>query len=127
MMKKSFIIVDTGMNDFLRPALYDAKHVVKQLKLESLKKQEDHFDIVGPICETADVIMENTKLNKNIDRGDYLFIEKVGAYGATMSSTYNSRSLISEVLVSKKNFFEVRKKMKEEEFLKLEKVPSWVK
>ena len=48
------------MNDFLRPALYDAKHVVRQLKLESKKKEyEDYFDIVGPICETADVIMEN--------------------------------------------------------------------
>tara|TARA_B100001939_G_C16552594_1_gene450927 strand:- start:90 stop:437 length:348 start_codon:yes stop_codon:yes gene_type:complete len=115
------------MNDFLRPALYDAKHVVRQLKLESKKKYEDYFDIVGPICETADVIMENALLSKNIDRGDYLFVEKAGAYGSTMSSTYNSRSLISEVLVSKKNFFEVRKKMKEDDFLKLEKVPSWIK
>ncbi len=124
---KKFIIVDSGMNDFLRPALYDAKHVVRQLKLESKKKYEDYFDIVGPICETADVIMENALLSKNIDRGDYLFVEKAGAYGSTMSSTYNSRSLISEVLVSKKNFFEVRKKMKENDFLKLEKVPSWIK
>ena len=66
-------------------------------------------------------------LSKNIDRGDYLFVEKAGAYGSTMSSTYNSRGLISEVLVSKKNFFEVRKKMKEDDFLKLEKVPSWIK
>ena len=54
--------------------------------------------------------MENAKLSKNIDRGDYLFVEKVGAYGSAMSSTYNSRGLISEVLVSKKHFFEVRKK-----------------
>ena len=92
------------MNDFLRPALYDAKHAVKQLKLDANKNKEDHFDIVGPICETADVIMENAKLSKNIDRGDYLFVEKAGAYGSAMSSTYNSRGLISEVLVSKKIF-----------------------
>ena len=71
--------------------------------------------------------MENAKLSKNIDRGDYLFVEKAGAYGAAMSSTYNSRGLISEVLVSKKHFFEVRKKMRVDEFLKLEKVPYWVK
>ena len=54
--------------------------------------------------------MENAKLSQNIDRGDYLFVEKAGAYGSAMSSTYNSRGLISEVLVSKKYFLEVRKK-----------------
>ena len=61
------------------------------------------------------------------ERGDFLFIEKVGAYGSAMSSTYNSRGLIPEVLVSKNMFFEIRKKMKEDDFLKLEKVPSWIK
>ncbi len=125
--EKKFIIVDAGMNDFLRPALYDAKHAVKQLKLDANKNKEDCFDIVGPICETADVIMENAKLSQNIDRGDYLFVEKAGAYGSAMSSTYNSRGLISEVLVSKKHFSEVRKKMRVDEFLKLEKVPYWLK
>ena len=75
--------------------------------------KEEYFDIVGPICETTDVITENAKLNKGIKRGDLLFIEKVGAYGATMSSTYNSRGLIPEVLVSKNMFFEIRKKMKD--------------
>ena len=124
--EKNFIIVDAGMNDFLRPALYDAKHLVKQLNLDTDKYKKEYFDVVGPICETADVIMENTKLNKNIERGEFLFVEKVGAYGSTMSSTYNSRGLISEVLVSKNMFFEIRKKMQEDDFLKLEKLPSWI-
>ena len=114
------------MNDFLRPALYDAKHQVKQLNLESKKYKEEYFDVVGPICETADVIMENTKLNKNIEKGEFLFVEKVGAYGSAMSSTYNSRGLISEVLVNKNMFFEIRKRMQEDDFLKLEKFPSWI-
>jgi diaminopimelate decarboxylase len=125
--EKKFIIVDAGMNDFIRPALYDAKHLVKQIKLNKDKYKEEYFDIVGPICETADVITENAKLNKSIERGDLLYVEKAGAYGSTMSSTYNSRGLIPEVLVSKNMFFEIRKKMKEDDFLKLEKVPSWIK
>ena len=88
------------MNDFLRPALYDAKHAVKQLKLDANKNKEDCFDIVGPVCETADVIMENAKLSQNIDRG-ITCCRKGWSYGSAMSSTYNSRGLISEVLVSK--------------------------
>ncbi len=125
--KKNFIIVDAGMNDFLRPALYDAKHPVKQIKIKNQKDKEEYFDVVGPICETADVIAKNTKLKKNVQRGDFLYVDKVGAYGSTMSSTYNSRGLISEVLVSKNMFFEIRKKMLESDFLKLEKTPSWIK
>ena len=124
---KNFIIVDAGMNDFLRPALYDAKHPVKQLKLKEKKEKDEYFDVVGPICETADIIGENTKLNTGIKKGDFLFVDKVGAYGSTMSSTYNSRGLIPEVLVSKDQFFEIRKKMQEYEFLKLEKIPAWIK
>ena len=88
------------MNDFLRPALYDAEHPVKEIKLKNKKDKEEYFDIVGPICETADVIAKNTKLKKSIQRGDFLYIDKVGAYGSTMSSTYNSRALISEVLAN---------------------------
>ena len=115
------------MNDFLRPALYDAVHSVKPLKLSEEKDKKELYDIVGPICETADVIVENATLSKSIDRENFLYIEKVGAYGAAMSSTYNSRGLISEVLVNKDNFFEIRKKMKEIDFIKLEKIPSWIK
>ena len=125
--QKNFIIVDAGMNDFLRPALYDAIHNVRQVKLKSVKDKKEYYDIVGPICETADVIMENAKLNQNINKGDFLYIENTGAYGSTMSSTYNSRGLISEVLVGKNRFSEIRKKMKEDDFLKLEKLPGWIK
>ncbi len=124
--KKNFIIVDSGMNDFLRPALYEAKHSVKQLKQKNLKDSHESFDIVGPICETTDVIKENVKFSKHIQKGDFLFVETVGAYGSTMSSTYNSRGLIAEVLVSKNKYFKIRKKMLEDDFLKLEQIPSWI-
>ena len=125
--RKNFIIIDAGMNDFLRPALYDARHNVKQIFSNPNKTKSECFDIVGPICETADVVMENANLDSKIKRGDYLFIDNVGAYGATMSSTYNSRSLIPEVLVHKNMFYKIRNKMKVDDFIKLEKIPNWLK
>ena len=62
-----------------------------------------------------------------IKRGDYLYIDNVGAYGASMSSTYNSRSLIPEVLVNKRMFSEIRKRMNSEDFMRLERFPKWLK
>lgn len=123
---KNFIIIDAGMNDFLRPALYDARHNVKQIFSNPNKTESECFDIVGPICETADVVMENANLDSKIKRGDYLFIDNVGAYGAAMSSTYNSRSLIPEILVHENIFYKIRNKMKADDFIKLEKIPSWL-
>ena len=125
--KKNFIIVDGGMNDFLRPALYNAKHNISEIYKRDNQPSNDYFDIVGPICETADILKKNAKLNININRGDILYIDNVGAYGATMSSTYNSRSLIPEVLVNKNNFYLIRKRMKANDFIKLEKIPEWLK
>ena len=125
--KKNFLIVDTGMNDFLRPALYDAKHNIKQLKSPACEDNTESFDIVGPICETADVLVERADLFSKVKRGDYLFIDNVGAYGAVMSSTYNSRDLIGEVLVNKGKFYLIRKRMSSDNFIKLEKIPNWLK
>ena len=107
------------MNDFLRPALYDAKHNIKMLQSNACEDSVEDFDIVGPICETADVLVERANLFSKVDRGDYLFIDNVGAYGAVMSSTYNSRDLIAEVLV--KIVLSNKKKMSSENFIKLEK------
>ena len=115
------------MNDFLRPALYNAKHNIYQIKISSGRKKLENYDIAGPICESADVLVENACLNSIVKRGDYLFIDNVGAYGATMSSTYNSRNLISEVLVRKKSFHKIRNIMTSEEFIKLEKIPNWLR
>ncbi|MEC8100467.1 MAG: diaminopimelate decarboxylase [Pseudomonadota bacterium] len=124
---KKFIITNAGMNDFLRPALYNAKHNVGLIQKELYKDTSEKFDVVGPICETADVMIEDASLSYKIDRGDIIFIDNVGAYGAAMSSTYNSRGLISEVLVKDNTFFQIRKNMKPNEFIKLEKIPTWLK
>ena len=123
---KKFLIVDAGMNDFIRPALYDAKHIIKPVN-NSKKINKDVYEVVGPICETADILIKNAFLDKNIKQDDYLFINNVGAYGAVMSSNYNSKDIANEVLVNKNKFSLIKEKIKTEDFLKFEKVAPWLK
>ena len=123
---KKFLIVDAGMNDFIRPALYDAKHKIKPIN-NGKKINQDIYEVVGPICETADILVKNAFLDKNIKQNDYLFIDNVGAYGSVMSSNYNSKDIANEVLVNKSKFSLIKEKIKTEDFLKYEKVAPWLK
>ncbi len=93
---KNFAIVDAAMNDLIRPALYTAWQAIVPVK-ESQDNTGEVFDIVGPICESADFLGKDRKLN--IDQGDLLAVRSVGAYGFTMSSNYNSRPRAIELLV----------------------------
>jgi diaminopimelate decarboxylase len=106
--KKKFIILDTGMNDFMRPALYDAKHkIIPISKIKS--KIKGVIEFVGPICETTckfGIYKNYQKINEN----DYVAITNVGAYGASLSSNYNTRPLIAEILVNKNKIRYIRKK-----------------
>ena len=104
---KNFLIVDAGMNDILRPSLYGAYHKVSK-SIQSFEN-EKIYDVVGPICETGDVISYNTPLN-DIRLGDNLIIHSAGAYGSVMSSNYNSRPKVCEVLVSGDDSHLIRKK-----------------
>ncbi len=124
--KKNFLIVDAGMNDFLRPALYSAKHRVDSLNIDKKDKEFMNFDIVGPICETADTIAENISLPKSINSGSYLFVRSVGAYGSVMSSNYNTRGLIAEAFIEGKKYEIIRKKQSIEDIIKNEKIASWL-
>mgnify|MGYP006175182249 CR=1 FL=1 len=124
---KEFLIVDAGMNDFIRPALYDATHNIGTIYKRNIKKDQIVYEVVGPICETADILVKKAYLNKNIKQEDYLFIDNVGAYGATMSSNYNSKDIASEVLVSKNQFSLIKKRIKTEDFLNYEKIAPWLK
>jgi diaminopimelate decarboxylase len=94
---KEFIIVDAGMNDLLRPPLYDAYHQIKEVKRNNDGKVL--CDVVGPVCETADFLGKNRHLS--VTRGDYIAVESVGAYGFTLSSNYNTRSKSAEYLIEK--------------------------
>ena len=105
--KKNFLIIDAGMNDLLRPALYGSYHKIS--KVIRSHKDEKIYDVVGPICETGDVIAKNLPMN-DVKLGDILVIHSAGAYGATMSSNYNTRPKIPEILVSGNKTFLIRKK-----------------
>jgi diaminopimelate decarboxylase len=94
----SFLILDAGMNDLMRTALYGAAHHIIPLELDN-GSETQRFDIVGPVCESSDTFATAYPLPSSIDRGDALAILSAGAYGASMSSTYNSRPLAAEVIV----------------------------
>jgi diaminopimelate decarboxylase len=104
--KKKFIIVDGGMNDLIRPALYGAYHNI--LPLRKILRTEK-ADVVGPICESGDFLAKE-RLTACIKEGDYLAVMSTGAYGFSMSSNYNSRLRAAEVLVNKAKVSVIRKR-----------------
>lgn len=104
---KNFIIVDAGMNDLVRPVLYDAWHNIIPVTTNH-KGDQSTYDIVGPVCESADFFGKGRSLNVKI--GDLLAICSAGAYGFSMSSNYNSRPRIAEILVDKNQAHEIRKR-----------------
>ena len=125
---KNFLIVDAGMNDFIRPALYDAKHNIRAVSKKNNKKiKQTVYEVVGPICETADILVKEAFLDENIKQDEYLFIDNVGAYGAVMSSNYNSKDIASEVLVNKSQFSLIKARIRTEDFLNYEKTAPWLK
>ncbi|CAC9581660.1 Diaminopimelate decarboxylase (EC 4.1.1.20), partial [uncultured Gammaproteobacteria bacterium] len=93
----SFAIVDGAMNDLLRPSFYNAYHQVLPIN-KNAKGTQAHWDLVGPICETGDFLAKNRALS--LSEGDYLALMSAGAYGFTMSSNYNTRPRVAEVMVS---------------------------
>jgi len=105
---KTFIILDAGMNDLMRPALYNAYHKIIPLKI-SKKKINGNIEFVGPICESSDKFL-NQKGFSNVKEGDYLAITDVGAYGMSLTSNYNTRPTISEILVSGSKFKLIKKR-----------------
>jgi len=95
---KNFVILDAGMNDLMRPALYDARHEIVPLK-KNIKKNLGNVEFVGPVCESSDKFL-NKKSFPKISEGDYVAITNVGAYGMSLASNYNARPIIAEILVS---------------------------
>ena len=107
-LNKSFIVIDAGMNDFMRTALYDAHHDIVPI-ITTNKKSKKPIEFVGPICETSCKFVKYQKYQK-LKEGDFVAITNVGAYGASLSSNYNTKPLIAEILVSKKSFKIIRRK-----------------
>ena len=121
--KRKFVIVDAGMNDLIRPALYDAYHQILPLQAAGNRQQAtEKVDIVGPICESADFFAKDRKLPV-VKEGDYLAIMGAGAYGFSMASNYNSRRRAEEVLVVKNKVYIIRKRESYEDLVQNEIIP----
>lgn len=116
--KKKFIIVDAGMNDLIRPALYSAHHNVLAMR-KNLKTEK--ADVVGPICESGDFLAKDRLIPK-VKEGEYLAVLGSGAYGFSMSSNYNSRLRPAEVMVSGNKASVIRKREIFEDLIRNEKV-----
>jgi diaminopimelate decarboxylase len=107
-VNKNFIIIDAGMNDFMRTALYDVSHDIVPI-IKTKENKQDYVEFVGPICETTCKFIKYKKYQK-IKEGDFVAITNVGAYGSSLSSNYNTKPFIAEILASKNNFKIIRKK-----------------
>ena len=122
---KNFIIVDGAMNDLIRPTLYDAFHEIGPVNEPSPDAGRIVADVVGPVCETGDYFGHDRDLPE-VKAGDLLAVYSAGAYGATQSSTYNTRLLIPEVLVKDDEFSVIRPRQTYEDLLGLDKIPDWL-
>jgi diaminopimelate decarboxylase len=122
---KRFVIIDAAMNDLIRPALYEAWHDVVPIRLAAADAPLAAANIVGPICETTDTFACDRELPP-LEEGDLVAFTAAGAYGAVMSSTYNSRLLVPEVLVAGDRFAVIRPRPSYNDMLSLDTVPDWL-
>ena len=119
--KDRFLIIDAGMNDLLRPSMYDAFHEI--IPVRDAGKPNMAYQIVGPICETGDTFAKDRQLPE-LAAGDLIAIKNAGAYGASMASTYNTRPLVPEVLVDGDTVKVVRERPEYEALIGLDTTPG---
>ncbi|HWA49829.1 MAG TPA: diaminopimelate decarboxylase [Dongiaceae bacterium] len=124
-VSRKFVIVDAAMNDLIRPTLYDAYHEIIPVAQPAKAAPLEAADIVGPICETGDRFAEQRPLPP-VNPGDLLVFCTAGAYGAVMSSTYNTRLPAAEVLVRGGRFDVVRPRPNYDHIIGLDRVPDWL-
>ncbi len=121
---KTFIIVDAGMNDLIRPTLYDAHHAITPVREPAVGAPRIVADVVGPVCESGDFLaLERSLVAPRPD--DLLAVMSAGAYGATQSGTYNSRPLIPEVLVRSGEWALIRPRVTAAQLIALDRLPGW--
>ncbi|MBX9635695.1 MAG: diaminopimelate decarboxylase, partial [Magnetospirillum sp.] len=122
---RTFAIVDAAMNDLMRPALYEAYHSIQPVGEPLADAPLIPVDVVGPVCETGDTFAKQRPLPP-LKAGDLVAFGSAGAYGAAMSSTYNTRPLVPEVLVKGNQFAVIRARPTYEEMRSLESLPEWL-
>jgi len=120
---KEFVIVDAGMNDLMRPSLYDAYHHI--VPVVKRKRSGIKADIVGPICESGDFLAKGRKIEK-VKRGEYLAVMSAGAYGMSMSSNYNSRPKAAEVIVKGRKHTLIARRGTYEDLVQNELIPGFI-
>jgi len=121
---KKFAIVDAGMNDLIRPALYQSYHEIVPVTLPKTEREISKVDIVGPVCESGDFFALDRKMPE-LREGDLLAIMSAGAYGFVMASNYNSRPLPAEALVRGDKVAQIRKRQAWEDLVRGEVNADW--
>ena len=121
--EKNFIIVDAAMNDLIRPSLYGSYHGIEPVIMKD--RETIKADVVGPICETSDFLAKNREVPA-FEVGDLMAIMSAGAYGFSMSSSYNSRPRVAEVMVKGDQFFVIRERETFEDLVRGEKLPDFL-
>ena len=121
----TFLIVDAAMNDLIRPAMYEAYHEIWPVRQASPNAERKTYDVAGPICESGDTFATARQLPET-KIGDLIAFMTAGAYGATMSSTYNTRLLVPEVLVNGAKYSVVRPRTSFEDLIGQDRIPGWL-
>jgi diaminopimelate decarboxylase len=122
---KTFVIVDAGMNDLIRPTLYDAHHEIRPVIERAVGVERITADVVGPVCETGDYLALS-RVMPMVRAGELVAVFSAGAYGAVQASTYNTRPLIPEVLVDGDRWHVVRPRPSYDEMIGLDRIPPWL-
>ncbi|MEL6678406.1 MAG: diaminopimelate decarboxylase, partial [Pseudomonadota bacterium] len=122
---RDFLILDAAMNDLIRPAMYDAWHDIVPVLEPAPGVEQQPYDIVGPVCESGDTFAKQRPLPR-LEEGALVAFRSAGAYGAVMSSEYNSRPMIPEVLVRDDQFAVVRPRPSFDEMLNRDTIPEWL-
>ncbi|MFZ3581384.1 diaminopimelate decarboxylase [Loktanella sp. DJP18] len=122
---RQFLILDGAMNDLIRPAMYDAHHDIVPVVEPAPGAERATYDIVGPVCESGDTFAKGRTMAQ-VAPGDLVAFRSAGAYGAVMSSEYNSRPLIPEVLVQNDQFAVIRARPTFDEMIARDIIPAWL-
>jgi len=121
---KNFVVADAGMNDLIRPTLYEAHHEILPIHEPAPDAPRMVADVVGPVCESGDFLALDRDLPVP-QAGDLLAVMSAGAYGAVQAGTYNTRALVPEVLVRESEWALVRPRIEVDDLIALDRLPPW--
>ena len=122
---RKFLILDAAMNDLIRPAMYDAHHDIDPVIEPQAGAERAKYDVVGPVCESGDTFAKGREMAQ-MNAGDLVAFRSAGAYGAVMSSEYNTRPLIPEVMVNGSEFAVIRSRPSFDEIINRDTIPEWL-